>query len=166
MKRIAIGGLHTECSSYSPLQQTATDFTRTEGPALLEAVPFDFPAHGIDPIPLFRDSSVPGGPVSDATYAAQKEEFLARLRDALPLDGVLLLMHGAMFVPGTVDPEADFIETVRATIGPDAILSAAFDLHGQISPRVVAPLDGFAAYRTAPTYRCPRNLGSRGPDPG
>ena len=155
MKRVAIGGLHTECSGYSPLEQVAGDFTRTEGAALTAMVPFDFAAHGIAPVPLFHDRSVPGGPVSAATFAAQTAEFMARLRAALPLDGVLLLMHGAMFVPGTPDPEGAFLEQVRAIVGPDTIVAASFDLHGQVTQTIAGALDAFAAYRTAPHIDVP-----------
>lgn len=156
MKRIAIGGLHTECSSYSPLEQTARDFTRTEGAKLIAAVPFDFAAHDLDALPIFHDRSVPGGPVSAQTFAAQRQEFMDRLRAAMPLDGVLLLMHGAIFVPGTDDPEGDFIADVRRIVGPRAIIAAAFDLHGQITRKICDNLDGFAAYRTAPHIDVPQ----------
>lgn len=154
--RVALGGLHTECSSYSPLMQTVSDFTRTSGQALCNLVPFDFAAVGIEAVPLFHDRSVPGGPVSHDTFAEQRQAFMRMLRDALPLDGVLLLMHGAMFVPGIDDPEGDFIAEVRAIVGPDAIISAAFDLHGQVTDRICQTLDAFAAYRTAPHVDTPQ----------
>ena len=150
MKRIAIGGLHTECSSYSPLHQTQADFTRIEGDALTEMVPFDFKAHDLLPVPLFHDRSVPGGPVTADTFASQRADFMTALRAALPLDGVLLLMHGAMYVPGIDDPEGEFIAQVREVVGDEVIISAAFDLHGQMTQRIVDMLDAFAAYRTAP----------------
>ncbi|MFT4701192.1 MAG: microcystin degradation protein MlrC [Yoonia sp.] len=156
MKRIALGGLHTECSSYSPLVQTAADFTRTIGQDLIDLVPFDFAFHGIEVIPLFHDRSVPGGPVSAATFAAQRAGFMIMLQASLPLDGVLLLMHGAMFVPGIDDPEGDFIQQVREIVGPDAIISAAFDLHGQITDQICNAIDAFAAYRTAPHIDTPQ----------
>ncbi len=150
MKRVAIGGLHTECSSYAPLQQVSADFNRVSGADLCDMVPFDFAAAGITPLPLFHDRSVPGGPVSAATFAAQRDEFMSLLEQQLPLDGVLLLMHGAMFVPGIDDPEGDFISQVRDIVGPKPIIAAAFDLHGQITAPICAGLDAFAAYRTAP----------------
>lgn len=156
MKRIAIGGLHTECSSYSPLEQVQDDFTRTTGEALVAMVPFDFAAHGLQPVPLFHDRSVPGGPVSAATFAGQVRAFMEALQQAMPLDGVLLLMHGAMFVPGIDDPEGDFIRQVRAIVGPQAVISAAFDLHGQITQTIVDNIDAFAAYRTAPHIDVPQ----------
>lgn len=155
MKRVAIGGLHTECSSYSPLEQVREDFTRSEGDDLIKRANFDFAAKGITPVPLFHERSVPGGPVSSACFAAQRSEFMAMLRDALPLDGVLLLMHGAMFVPDVADPEGEFIAEVRRIVGPDCIISASFDLHGQITDQITTNLDGFAAYRTAPHIDVP-----------
>ncbi|SNT73615.1 M81 family metallopeptidase [Paracoccus seriniphilus] len=155
MKRIAIGGLHTECSSYSPLEQVAADFTRTEGEALTRSVPFDFSGHGLIALPLFHDRAVPGGPVAVETFAAMRDEFMQRLRAAMPLDGVLLLMHGAMFVPGIEDPEGEFITEIRNIVGPDAIISAAFDLHGQITRKICDGLDAFAAFRTAPHIDTP-----------
>ncbi|KPP91414.1 MAG: hypothetical protein HLUCCA08_09230 [Rhodobacteraceae bacterium HLUCCA08] len=150
MKRIAIGGLHTECSSYSPLLQQRPDFTRTTGDALIDLVPVDFAALGLEPVPIFHDRSVPGGPVAPDVFAAQVADFVAALRQAGPLDGALLLMHGAMFVPGVEDPEGAFLAKVRSVLGPGAILSASYDLHGQVTPAVAAALDAFAAYRTAP----------------
>lgn len=150
MKRIAIGGLHTECSSYAPLEQVAADFTHTQGQELVDRVPVDFVALGLEPVPLFHESSVPGGPVSADTFHAQCDAFFDQLCAAGPLDGALLLMHGAMYVPGLEDPEGFFLSKVRSILGPDAILSASFDLHGQITDQVVDALDAFAAYRTAP----------------
>lgn len=155
MKRVAIGGLHTECSSYSPLEQVREDFTRSEGDDLIQRANFDFAARGIAPVSLFHERSVPGGPVSSTCFAAQRSEFMAMLRDALPLDGVLLLMHGAMFVPDVTDPEGEFIAEVRQIVGPDCIISASFDLHGQITDQITTNLDGFAAYRTAPHVDVP-----------
>lgn len=156
MKRIAIGGLHTECSSYSPLEQALNDFTRLSGQALIDAVPFDFASEGIEAIPLFQDRAVPGGPVATATFAKQRTDFMDALRAAGPLDGVLLLMHGAMFVPGLDDPEGAFITEVRDIVGPEALISGSFDLHGQVTQKIVDALDMFAAYRTAPHIDVPQ----------
>lgn len=155
MKRVAIGGLHTECSTYNPLLQSAADFSRTSGDALCGLIPFDFESVGVTPVPIFHYRSVPGGPVARDVYDAQTSEFFAALRDAMPVDGVLLLMHGAMFVPGVEDPEGYFIEQVRQIVGPDALISASFDLHGQMTQRICDNLDAFAAYRTAPHVDVP-----------
>ena len=41
-KRIAIGGISTECSTYSPLFQTAADFEKVQGSMLVDLVDFQF----------------------------------------------------------------------------------------------------------------------------
>lgn len=148
--RIAIGGLHTECSTQNPLLQTQADFTRVSGTDLIDLVPFDFAAAGVTALPLFQDRSVPGGPVAPETYAAQRQALLDALRGAMPLDGVLLLMHGAMFVPGIDDPEGVLVADIRAIVGAEALIAGSFDLHGQVTQRLTDTLDIFAAYRTAP----------------
>ncbi|KMW60710.1 hypothetical protein AIOL_000874 [Candidatus Rhodobacter oscarellae] len=116
----------------------------------MDMVPFDFAGAGIEAVPLFQDRSVPGGPVAADTFAAQMADFMAALADAGPLDGVLLLMHGAMFVPGIDDPEGTFIADIRRLVGPEVIIAASFDLHGQVTGQIVEALDAFASYRTAP----------------
>jgi microcystin degradation protein MlrC len=148
--RVALGGLHTECSTYNPLFQQRDDFRRLEGQALLEKAGFDYGAHGIDAIPLFHEASVPGGPVARDVFDAQAHELLEGIRSALPLDGVHLLLHGAMFVPGVIDPEGWLIREVRNIVGPDCLIAGSFDLHGQITQQITDTLDIFAAFRTAP----------------
>jgi len=47
-KRIAIGGISTECSTYSPLFQTAADFEKVQGSLLVDLVDFPFEKYEID----------------------------------------------------------------------------------------------------------------------
>lgn len=153
--RIALAGLHTECASASPLPQQAEDFERTEGAALEAWFGMDFAAEGIETVPLTHFRSIPGGPVPRALFEAQCAEILDGIRAAMPLDGVLLAMHGAYFVPGLEDPEGAFLSRLRALVGPEPLIAASYDLHGQITPQIVTALDIFAAYRTAPHIDVP-----------
>jgi len=149
--KIAVGGIHTECSTYSPLLQTADDFRVSRGLSLLEQLGFTkdrFP--GADFLPLFHARSVPGGPVSPDCYQAFKSQFLKELSTALPLDGVLLIMHGAMHVPDLDDVEGDWISAVRNVVGDDIPIAVSYDLHGNVTQKIVDQIDIFCAYRTAP----------------
>jgi microcystin degradation protein MlrC len=149
--RIAVGGLHTESASTNPVPTTAADFRQLRGEALLGDPYFaflrDVEAHFL---PLLHARALPGGPVEPATHAAFRAEILDGVAAALPLDGVYLAMHGAMGVAGLDDPEGDLIAALRALVGPDCLIAASYDLHGNLSPRIVAALDIFASYRTAP----------------
>ena len=149
--RIAVGGIHTECSTYSPVLMAVEDFRVLRGADLLAAEYFDFlSAEDIEHLPLLHARAVPGGPVSRHAYETFKAEFLERLQAALPIDGLYLAMHGAMHVSGMDDAEGDWISAARAVVGPDCPIAASYDLHGNVSQRIVDQLDIFAAYRTAP----------------
>ena len=149
--RIAVGGIHTECSTYNPVLAGTDQFNVYRGGELLEQPNFQFlQAFTGEVLPTLHARAIPGGPVARATYEAFKAEFLDRLRGALPLDGVYLAMHGAMFVEGLHDAEGDWIAATRAVVGEDCLIAASYDLHGNVSQRIVDQLDMFTAYRTAP----------------
>ncbi|WP_435168923.1 M81 family metallopeptidase [Falsirhodobacter sp. 1013] len=148
--RIAVGGLHTECSTYSPVLMQETDFRILRGEDLVSHDYFAFLSdHDATIAPLLHARAIAGGPVARPVYEAFKAEFLDRLTQAMPVDGVYLAMHGAMYVEGMQDAEGDFITAVRALVG-DVPIAASYDLHGNVSQRIVDALDIFAAYRTAP----------------
>ncbi|MQB19423.1 microcystin degradation protein MlrC [Agrobacterium tumefaciens] len=149
--RIAVGGIHTECSTYSPVLMQPVDFRVLRGSDLTGAEYFSFlPTEGVEIFPLLHARAIPGGPVSRATYEEFRQEFSDKLRATLPLDGLYLAMHGAMNVEGMDDAECDWIANARSIIGPDIPLAVSYDLHGNVTQKIVDQIDIFAAYRTAP----------------
>ena len=149
--RIAVAGLHTECSTYNPVLAREADFRVLRGPSMLKDAYFDFLTHfPAEFVTLLHARAIAGGPVERTIYERWKGEILDGLRTAGPLDGVYLAMHGAMFVEGMFDAEGDFISAVRDVVGPDVLIGASYDLHGNISQRIVDSLDLFSTYRTAP----------------
>ncbi len=149
--RIAFGGLHTECSTFNPVLMQTQDFRILRGDALTEHPEFA-PLKGFDAtfIPLVHARAVPGGPIARATYEALKTEFLDGLAALQDLDGLYLAMHGAAFVEGLTDAEGDWIAAAREVVGPDRLISASYDLHGNVSQAIIDRIDMFTAYRTAP----------------
>lgn len=150
--RIAIGGIAIESCTFSTLPSTLNDFTivRSTDADFWDRVPFytDFP--DVEFIPVMIARALPGGPVVKADYETMKAELLNGLKALLPLDGVYLQMHGAMNVLDMDDAEGDWIQSVRQTVGADCMISASYDLHGNVSGRVFDSLDILTAYRTAP----------------
>ncbi len=149
--RIAIGGIQTESSTYSRIRSRTADFRILRGEQILADEYFRF-VHEFNAelVPTFFARAVPGGPVEAETYRAFKAEFLERLSSAGSLDGLYLAMHGAMFVEGMVDAEGDWISAAREVVGEDCLICASYDLHGNMSHRIVDAIDMFTAYRTAP----------------
>ena len=150
--KIAIGGIATESCTFSPLPTALEDFriVRQGDPMFARLYPFlaDYPQvefHG-----TVTAKAMPGGPVTANAYATLKGEMLARLESLLPLDGVYLDMHGAMNVQGMDDAEGDLFTDIRALVGDDCLLAASYDLHGNVSERIMSQLDLITGYRTAP----------------
>jgi microcystin degradation protein MlrC len=149
--RVAFGGIRIECSTYSRILTRLDEFDILRGQeaadndqfAMLKRFAFPF-------MPIMTANAVPGGPVERKAYETIKAEFLDRLKAMLPLDGVYLWMHGAMVVEGMFDAEGDWYQAIREVVGPDCLLAASYDLHGNISQRIIDNLDILSAYRTAP----------------
>ena len=58
-------------------------------------------------------------------------------------------MHGAANDYGRDYVEGDMLAAIRQLVGPDCLISASYDLHGNVSQRVIDSLDSLTAYRTA-----------------
>lgn len=157
--RIAVAGLHTECSTYNPVIAREADFRVLRGPAMLRDQYFDFLTHfPAEFITVLHARAIAGGAVEQALYDRWKAEILAGIKAAMPLDGVYLAMHGAMFVENMFDAEGDFIAAVRDLVGPDVLIAASYDLHGNVSQKIIDGLDIFSTYRTAPHIDVPDTM--------
>ncbi len=149
--RIAYGGIGIECSTYGRIRARMEDFTILRDKELTDSKRFAFlKQYPVPFLPTVVAQAVPGGPVEKATYDTIKADFLHRLQSLLPLDGLFLPMHGAMFVDGMHDAEGDWMESARKVVGTNCLMSASYDLHGNVSQRVIDNIDAFSAFRTAP----------------
>ena len=104
--RIAVGGLHIECSTYNPVLNGEQDFTILRGEALSGSPYFaflrDYPAQFT---PLVHAQAIAGGPMTGEFYDQIKGELLRGLEAGGPFDGVYLAMHGAAYVEGMADAD-------------------------------------------------------------
>lgn len=92
----------------------------------------------------------PGGLVQRQTYEHLRDEVLGQLRAALPVDGVVLGLHGAMVAQGYDDCEGDLLERVRAMVGPGVLIACELDPHSHLTARRVASSDILAAFLEFP----------------
>ena len=161
--RIAIGGIIHETHAFATVLTTLQEFaaqTLLEGEGLLETLAGSragiagmiagSTARGWNLLPTLYAAALPAGMVDATTYATLRDRLLSRLRDLLPVDGVLLALHGAMVVDGTEDAESDLLAAVRATIGADTPLVVELDMHGNIGDPTVELADALVAFDTNP----------------
>lgn len=80
----------------------------------------------------------PGGPTVQADYEVLREEVLSDLRQAMPVAGVLLALHGAMVAQDCWDCEGDLLARVRALVGPEVPIVSVLDPHAHLSEAMVA----------------------------
>ncbi len=92
----------------------------------------------------------PAGLIQRATYEGLRDQILDELRAAMPVDAVVLGLHGAMVAQGYDDPEGDLLEHVRAIAGADALISAEFDPHSHLTAKRVRNLDLLACFLEFP----------------
>jgi microcystin degradation protein MlrC len=145
--RIAVLKFSHETVTFLPFDTTAEDFifpgSPASGEALLGSEPqgyiggFVQVAHEYDGVELVGiesplDSKRGSGSGWITTEAF--ERFVGRMVEELraqgPFDGVYLSLHGAMGVRGVPRPEAEIARRVREVVGPQTLITATFDPHG------------------------------------
>lgn len=92
----------------------------------------------------------PGGIIQRKAYEELRDEILGQLKAALPVDGVVLGLHGAMVAQDYDDCEGDLLERVRALSGSKAVIACEFDPHSHLTPKRVKACDIMAAFLEFP----------------
>lgn len=107
-------------------------------------------ARGEDLVGILSVHARPSGPLTPGAMEVLLTWFTEALGQALPLDGLLVSMHGA-FV-GVADPDVEglVLQKAREMLGEEAIIGAAMDLHANITRRKVEHADVLRGYHTHP----------------
>jgi microcystin degradation protein MlrC len=92
----------------------------------------------------------PSGITTRHAYETLRDELLADLKGALPVDMVVLGLHGAMVADGYDDCEGDLLERVRAIVGPDVVVGAELDPHNHLTPAMVDSADLLISFKEYP----------------
>ena len=107
-------------------------------------------AESLDVVEGTAARAEPGGLLQREAYEGLRDEILDQLRAALPVDGVVLGLHGAMVAQGYDDCEGDLLERIRALVGPDVIIAAELDPHSHLTAKRVAEADILASFLEFP----------------
>jgi microcystin degradation protein MlrC len=164
MARIAIGCFAQESQSFSPIAGSWLHFGPQElarGQELVERFSgtntemggaLDFAAkHTIEVVPLLSAcAAASAGPMRAEVFAAIHDELLERLRHAGPVDGVFLVLHGAMVTEDHDDATGEVLRAFRTALGPDVPLVGTLDLHANVTQTMVNQATALVGYHTAP----------------
>jgi microcystin degradation protein MlrC len=108
------------------------------------------PARGWTLIEGLVAAAVPNGVVTRAAFETMRDQILADLRAALPVDMVLLGLHGAMIADGYDDCEGELITRVREIVGPDVVIGGTLDPHNHMSAAMVEGADLLICWKEYP----------------
>ncbi|MBB5700804.1 microcystin degradation protein MlrC [Ochrobactrum daejeonense] len=92
----------------------------------------------------------PGGLLQRQAYEELRDEILDQLKAAMPVNAVILGLHGAMVAQGYDDCEGNLLERVRTIVGPDVLIAGEFDPHSHLTPKRVENIDIFASFLEFP----------------
>lgn len=105
---------------------------------------------GMDAVPLYATFAVPSGTIDAATYERIAGELIAELERALPLDGLLLALHGATVAENHPDADGELLRRVRQVVGGELPIVITFDLHANLSPQMASLSTAAIGYRSNP----------------
>jgi microcystin degradation protein MlrC len=79
-----------------------------------------------------------------------RDEILEQLAAALPVDGAVFNLHGAMVAYGYDDCEGDFLERARALAGPACVIGIELDPHCHLTQKRCALADVIVLFKEYP----------------
>lgn len=160
--KLFIASLATETNSFSPLPTGLAGFQEGglyHGDATRQPVTYWTGAlhlwrgraegRGWDVAESLATFAQPAGPVVGPVYQALRDEILADLAAALPVDMVLLGLHGAMIAQGCDDCEGDLIQRIRA-LAPNARIGGLLDPHCHMTEAMLTGADALICFKEYP----------------
>ncbi|MGE0606769.1 MAG: M81 family metallopeptidase [Pirellulales bacterium] len=162
--RIAIAQLSQESNTFNPLpttRQNFEDFGHFRGTDVVERMADVNELGGFiqslrqwpeapEIVPLVRLMAWPSGMATADTFEWARDEIIQPLAAQLPVDGVLLSLHGAMVADQHFDVEGEMLSAVRAVVGANVPIVATLDLHASVTRRMAEQADALVLFHTAP----------------
>jgi microcystin degradation protein MlrC len=158
--RVAIGGIMHESNTFAPATTPLEAFGVRRGEEIIAAHRDTFHEMagfihggaecGFELVPTLLAGATPAGTVAADAFEALVGELVERLREAAPLDGVLLALHGAMAVERYPDGDGEVLRRVREALGPELPLVVSHDFHANISDALVDLSTALVVYKTNP----------------
>jgi microcystin degradation protein MlrC len=155
--KIFVGGIITETNTFSPVPTGYHDFISSKDSAADTSLPNEcliqshlkniIEDHSYTFVPSFIAVAEPGGITTRPAFEQLLDNLLEDLRQSLPVDIVLLPLHGAMVAEGYDDCEGEILTQVRELVGPDITIGVELDLHCHLSETLLEQADLIAIYR-------------------
>jgi microcystin degradation protein MlrC len=161
--RIGVAAIHQESNTFSPVLSDFDDFavhgfyageevreqlrgTNTEVGGALSFLE----SEGETAVPLIRAWAQSSGRLSDAAFQELGRQLSSSLDDAVPLDGLILALHGAMVTETIDSADAELVAIARRALGPSVPIAVCLDLHANVTRELSDQSDILIGYKTHP----------------
>jgi len=162
--KIFMATLATETNTFSPIPTGQAAFTTgrewfrndaSRQPATIGNIPLTIwrrlgEVDGHEVAESICTFAQPAGSTLRHVYEGLRDMILEDLHAAMPVDVVLLFMHGAMVAHGYDDCEGDTLAKVREIIGPKAKIGIELDLHCHLTEAMRQNADAIITYKEYP----------------
>ncbi len=160
--RILFAGLFHETHTFVDEVTHWEDFEIVRGEAILKKLGDASPTDGFleeaqrlgfAVIPTLDARALPSGVVEDVAFEAFWREFAMTAVPALAtgIDGIFLVLHGAMVTRSFPDAEGEMLARIRALPGAATVpIFGVLDLHANVSARMCRLANGLVLYRENP----------------
>jgi microcystin degradation protein MlrC len=101
-------------------------------------------------VPTIYAGAVPSCTIAKDALATLCGELRSRLRRAGPLDGALIVLHGAAVADEVADADAHVLAVVREVLGAAVPVAATFDFHANLGREMLSLADLLVGYDTYP----------------
>jgi microcystin degradation protein MlrC len=163
MNRVGVLGFLHESNTFLPAPTTYEDFARaslTRGAGMLErwkggrhelsGMFGGLEESGLTAVPCMATFAVPSGALTEDTYERLVAELLDSVRQNLPVDALLVALHGATVSVPYPDADGEFLRRLRELVGPAMPIVLTLDLHANVSAAMVQHSTALIAYRSNP----------------
>ena len=161
--RIALLGIYHESNTFVPQATTRADFeagryltgqamrdeyrhAHHEIGGMLEVMDRE----GIEVVPILYAAATPGGTITAEACDWLLSSLLDGLEEALPVDGCLVVPHGAAVSEEYPDLDGHWLSEVRKRVGESIPIVGTLDLHANVSERMVTATTALVTYRENP----------------
>ena len=162
-KRVALLGCSHETNTFSPIPTTYEDFSDgniwrgqeiedgfRESHAVMAGFLLAADEYAFEPVPLMFTRAEPLGIIEQDALDRIVGELIEALATQGPWDGVLLALHGAAVAEREQDVDGWIVSSVRAAVGAGVPVGAVYDMHANVSRRMIDGCDIAVFYRTNP----------------
>ena len=101
-------------------------------------------------LPIMYAEATPGGIISSEAYETLLQKMMEELEKSLPVDGCLVVPHGAAVSEDFPDMDGHWLSLLRNKVGKEIPIIGTIDPHANVSQLMISSTDALIAYKTNP----------------